>query len=211
MATYIAIAAAAHPEWVRDMLRLLVREGHEHGGTGWLKYDSIFCKNNSGPSARWDHLDPSLLTIVTNQGYPPRPPCHYCQELDHAAQDCALAPFEQHKAVLIPRNAPLSRKGKQPAPYDPTSPNPRYGPLQDYPTDSGGTHYPANQRPICISWNNGQCVVPNGCSYAHICPTCSSETRRAWDCPKTPIDYLQEANTTAPVVSTAIIARTNYM
>ena len=69
MATYIASVAAAHPERVRDMLaymHLLVREGHKYGSSGWLKCDLIFRKNNSRPSARWDHLDPSqsLLTMA---------------------------------------------------------------------------------------------------------------------------------------------------
>ena len=188
------IVSAAHPKQIRDMLaymRLLVREGYKHGGTGWLKYcpdsvqnmpdstgrcpaptghhrpqgpattgphrtvsrtcrtppdtvrprldttghkvrtppdsvqnmpdttghcssphltqspattgqcpqhaghhrtlsspnwtppdtrsaphrtvSSIFRKN-AGRLAHWDHLDPSLLTIVANQGYAPRPP-----------------------------------------------------------------------------------------------------------------------------------------
>ena len=96
--TYAAIVAQKHPERTRDMMaymRLMVREGHKHGGTGWLKYDCIFRKNNPGPSASWDVLDPSLLTIVSNQGYNPRLPCHHCQELDHTSSECALAPLDR--------------------------------------------------------------------------------------------------------------------
>ena len=51
-------------------MHLMVREGHKHGGTGWLKYDGIFW-NNAGPSASWDVLDLFLLTIAANQGYTP--------------------------------------------------------------------------------------------------------------------------------------------
>lgn len=76
---------------------------------------------------------------------PPLPPCHYCQELDHAPQDCALAPFEQQKGLFNPRSAPLSRKGKRPVPYNSTLFSLRYGSLQDYPTGSGGTRYPSGQ------------------------------------------------------------------
>ena len=198
MATYIAIAAQAHPLRVRDMLaymRLMVREGHKHRGTGWLKYDAIFRKNNPGPFARWDHLDPSLLTIVANQGYTPRLPCYHCQELDHTANECALAPLEQSKLGSAPMKGmgPL-RKGKRPAPYDTVPYSPRYSTIQDHPQGSSNTFSHFRQgpgpRPICISWNRGQCAVPSGCSYAHVCPTCNSESHRARDCPKTPPDSL---------------------
>jgi hypothetical protein len=114
MATYIIIAAQKHPARVQDMLaymRLNVREGYKHGGTGLLKYD-IFRKNNTGTSACWDHLDPSLLTIVANQGYTPRTPCHHCQELDHAAHECALTLLEHPKTGSIPRGVGTPHRGK---------------------------------------------------------------------------------------------------
>ena len=50
-ATYIAIVAEAHPEWVGDMLaymRLVVREASKFGGNGWLTNDSVFHRNNEG-------------------------------------------------------------------------------------------------------------------------------------------------------------------
>ena len=194
LASYIAIVAQTHPERVCDMLaymRLMVREGHKHGGTGWLKYDCIFRKNNPGPKARWDHLDPSLLTIVTNQGYPPRLPCHHCQEPDHAAHECALATLEQTKAGPVSiKGAGFSRRGKRPVPYEVASFNTR---PQEYPPTSQSPAYPRfplGQRPICISWNRGQCAMPNGCSYAHVCPSCNSESHKARDCSKTPPDSL---------------------
>ena len=90
-------------------------------GTGWLKYDRIFRKNNSAPSASWDVLDPSLLTIVANQGYNPRFPCHHCQELNHTSGECALAPLEQPtRALPQGKHTGYSRLGKRAAPYDTT-------------------------------------------------------------------------------------------
>ena len=38
--TYVAIVAHTHPQRVRDMMaymRLMVREAHKHGGSGWLQ------------------------------------------------------------------------------------------------------------------------------------------------------------------------------
>ena len=37
---------------------------------------------------------------------------------------------------------------------------------------------------------NGQCALPNGCSYAHICPSCNSDSHKARDCSKTPPNSL---------------------
>ena len=67
-ATYVAIVSQSHPECVKDMMAylcLMVRKGYKHGGSSWLKYDSIFRRNNSGASVSWDVLDPSLLTNVS--------------------------------------------------------------------------------------------------------------------------------------------------
>ncbi len=97
------------PEHTKDMmayLRLMVREGYRHGGSGRLKYDSI---NNSGPSASWDILDPSLLTIVVNQGLNPRLPCYYCQKCDHAAYECALPLWNNpQKCKVLSSGLPLT-------------------------------------------------------------------------------------------------------
>ena len=175
LASYITIIAQTHPERLCDMLayvRLMVRESHKLGGTGWLKYDCIFRKNNPGPTAWWDHLDMPLLTIVTNQGYPPRLHCHHCQEPDHTVHECTLATLEQTKAGPASiKGAGFSRRGKCPVPYEVASFNAR---LQEYPPTSQSPAYsrfPLRQQPICISWNRGQRAVLNGCSYAHICPS----------------------------------------
>ena len=188
--TYVAIAAQKHPERTRDMMaymRLMVRNGYKHGGMGWLKYDCIFRKNNPGPSASWDVLDPSLLTIVANQGYSPRPPCHHCQELDHSPAECTLAPLAQ--PTRLPwqgRHTGYPRKGKRPAPYETAPSSGRYTP-HDPPANFPSTSDGGPPRPrICISWNKGQCAFQGACTYAHICPTCNSGSHRVRDCPRTP-------------------------
>ena len=188
--TYVAIAAQKHPERTRDMMaymRLMVREGYKHGGMGWLKYDCIFRKNNPGPSASWDVLDPSLLTIVAHQGYSPRPPSHHCQELDHSPTECALAPLAQ--PTRLPwqgRPTGYPRKGKRPAPYETAPSSGRYTP-HDPPANFPSTSDGGPPRPRI--WNKGQCAFQGACTYAHICPTCNSGSHRARDCPRTPFGY----------------------
>ena len=122
----------------------------------------IFRKNNSGLSARWDHLNSSLLTIVANQGYAPRLPCHYCQELDHVAYECALSPFEQNKAAAAPvRTSAFTRKGKRPVPYDIYGTRYSYAATPTHPyKQRSKSHHPSHwestanlylleQRPVC--------------------------------------------------------------
>ena len=166
----------------------MVREGHKHGGSGWLKYDCIFRKNNAGSGASWDVLDPSLLTIVANQGYNPRSPCHHCQELDHGPRECTLAPLEKPSKWLPPqRPATYARSAKRPIPYDSPSPyTNRYSPVTSQ--DPGGRG-PTRPR-ICISWNKGLFAYQGACSYAQVCPTCDTDTHRARDCPKTAADSI---------------------
>ena len=84
-----------------------------------MKYDRIFWKNYTGVAASWDVLDPSLLTIVADQGIAPQLPCHYCQELDHTSSECALAPLEQPTKPSMPgRQSSYSCGEKCPAPYE---------------------------------------------------------------------------------------------
>ena len=96
-ATYVAIVADSHPTRVRDMMaymRLIVREAMKHGRTGWATYDQVFRRNNTGPDARWDSLDPSLhIAYIQAQAESSTVPCAICNEVDHAAEQCALAPM----------------------------------------------------------------------------------------------------------------------
>ena len=100
--SYIAIVAETHPVRVKDMcayMRLIVQEAQKYGGNGWLTYDSIFRRNHTGPTARWDQLDPSLhiAHIIARADSRIIPPCVYCNEADHRPEDCALATV-QHPA-----------------------------------------------------------------------------------------------------------------
>ena len=129
-----------------------------------LKYDRVFQNNNPTPSSSWDVLDPSLLTIVANQGYSTRLPCHHRQELDHRAIECALTPLEQpSKAPTRSRSPSYPRNGRRPAPYDTAT----FSPLTPHSLNPSRAQHPR----ICILWNKGQCAFQGVCSYAHICPT----------------------------------------
>jgi hypothetical protein len=84
----------------RDMLgyaRLVIREALRHGGSGWQEYDRCFRRqvaiNTSFP---WNVLNSSLQasTLLGAQGGTCTW-CPLCQEPDHMATQCALAPLQQ--------------------------------------------------------------------------------------------------------------------
>ena len=93
--TYVAIVAEAHPERVGDMLaymRLIIREASKFGGSGWLTYDAVFCRNQGGLSSPWNYFDASLHQVyIANQRDKVAIPCKHCHEIDHPASDCAVA------------------------------------------------------------------------------------------------------------------------
>lgn len=153
--SYIAIVAEAHPERVADMLaymRLVTREASKFGGTGWLTYDSVFRRNHEGPEQQWNYLDASLHQVyIANQRERVTLPCKHCHEIDHSTSDCAVT-------SILPKTIPpaentgstgerVNVKGKRPAPY-------------------------TRQRPVCSSWNAGNCRFPGKCTYAHVCLHC---------------------------------------
>lgn len=157
-ATYVAIVAQAHPERVGDMLaymRLIAREASKFGGTGWLTYDAVFRRNREGSSAPWNVIDASLHQVyVANQQEKVAVPCKHCQEVDHSDAECAVAailpkPLSPPAGSLPSQRADRSTmgKGKRPAPY-------------------------SRQRPVCTSWNAGNCRFPGKCAYAHVCANC---------------------------------------
>ena len=162
--TYVAIVADAHPERVADMLaymRLLIGEAGKFSGTGWLTYDSVFRRNNEGKEARWNHLDASLHQVyIASAGDKLVAPCRHCHEVDHSSANCAVA-------ALLPKTFPTSAdagpshtgkfisKGKRPAPYP-------------------------QQRPICTSWNAGNCRFPGKCGYRHSCSICDGSHPAAY-------------------------------
>ena len=173
-ATYVAVVAQAHPHRVTDMLaymRLLIREAHKHGGQGWLTYDAVFRRNRHGMSEPWSHLDPSLHSAyILGQGTSPRIPCKHCNEADHIAEGCALAP------TVAPTKPSRERETVFQFPRPPYKRPAQASPTTDRP------------KPICISWNKGKCAYPGACSFLHICPFCDTREHRAVDCPHAPPD-----------------------
>ena len=123
-ATYVAIVADSHPTRVRDMMaymRLIVREAMKHGRTGWATYDQVFRRNNTGPDARWDSLDPSLhIAYIQAQAEWSTVPCAICNEVDHTAEQCALAPMlPATKTASFPRPVASLREWFRPSPARP--------------------------------------------------------------------------------------------
>ena len=166
-ATYVAIVAQAHPECVGDMLaymRLIAREASKFGGTGWLTYDAVFRRNREGSSAPWNVIDALLHQVyVANQQEKVAVPCKHCQEVDHSDAECAVAailpkPLSPPAGSLPSQRADRSTmgKGKRPAPY-------------------------SRQRPVCTSWNAGNCRFPGKCAYAHVCANCYGSQGRIQD------------------------------
>ena len=157
-ATYVAIVAQAHPERVADMLaylRLVVREASKFGGNGWLTYDAVFRRNHEGPSEPRNTLDASLHQVyIANQQEKITTPCRHCQEVDHQEAECAVASllpktrhFTQEASANQLADRPSAPRGKRPSPL-------------------------SRQRPICHSWNAGNCRFPGRCTYAHVCANC---------------------------------------
>lgn len=165
---FLAYIAMRSPDAAtRDMLayaRLVVREAQRHGGTGWLDYDRVFRQQAAlDPTLRWNTLQASIqAATLIGQAAGSGTICTLCREPDHTADHCALTYLQQ------PADRPSV--GARP------------------PTRS---RYPARRRqepkPLCASWNKGQCLYPSWCSYRHICATCHGQ-HRARDCGDTPAD-----------------------
>lgn len=165
-AAYVAIRT---PDTLtRQMLayaRLIIREALRHGGGGWAEYDRVFRRQISiNPALSWNILEPSLqaATILgqrTSEGML----CTLCQECDHSANQCALAPLQQQLQTL-----PVAVSSAAPAAI--------YRPPKR----------PETLQRICVSWNKGTCARPQ-CSFRHICATCR-KAHKARECPDTPAD-----------------------
>lgn len=178
-ATYIAVVAEAHPGRVNDMLaymRLIIREASKFGGTGWLTYDAVFRRNQEGTPAPWSYLDASLHQVyIASQREKTVVPCKHCHEIDHLPSECAIVSLLPKSAAppLEPTPERPTSKGKRPAPY-------------------------SRQRPICASWNTGNCKFPGRCSYAHVCLACYG-AHPAVACKERPPAAYQQRQSTALV------------
>ena len=189
--TFIAIVAEVHPYRVKDMcayMRLIVQEARKFGGTGWLTYDSVFRKNHTGPTARWDKIDPSLhiAHIIARADGRTRPACAFCNEIDHRSKDCALS------SVQAPIRFPLSNSYSSRDWFRP--PGRSRSTPYSRPVTSQGLGRPV----ICSSWNRGKCSFPGTCNYRHICILCMGN-HPARSCRGSSSSELsQQATTSAP-------------
>ena len=161
----------------RSMLaysRLLICEALCHGGSGLMEYDRVFRRQLAiNPTMPWNTLEPSLqAATILGQRNSTGMFCSICQECDHSANQCALAPLQQQVRSYI---------GGEPSMPSPSRP-PRC---------------PESLARICVSWNKGLCTV-SGCSYRHICAGCHCD-HKARVCPELPLtsEYKQLTQTPA--------------
>ena len=158
---YASVVTSKTPGKVKQLLAyqtMIVREARRCGGKGWQAYDSMYRQQAANnPSADWSQLNNSLyaVTFLANQNGRGRI-CQHCLETDHAANDCALAPYRPSRST----------------PRDP----PRGDTLS-------GRSAPRSERKerICYAWNDGRCTLPY-CKYLHICARCRSSEHKAIHC-----------------------------
>ena len=152
----------------RDMLtycRLIIREALRHGGQGWQEYDRSFRSQAAiDRSLRWNILLPDLqASTILGQRVGGGTYCSLCRGVDHAPAQCALGFMQQPLTTQPPTTTVTTMRGS----------SRRFGQLRN--------------RPICTSWNTGQCIFPGTCSYRHVCATCN-QRHQARDCQDTPQD-----------------------
>ena len=159
------IAIQTQDPLTRQMLayaRLIIREALRHGGGGWAEYDRVFQRQVSiNPALPWNVLEPSLqAATILGQRMSEGMLCTICQECDHTATRCALAPLQLQ--LQGPSQTVTSAASYRP---------PR--------------HLETLQC-ICVGWNKGTCSRPQ-CAFRHICATCR-KSHKARDCPDTPAE-----------------------
>ena len=97
--TYIAIMAEVRPNLIKSRLaymRNIVREASRFGGDGWKTHDYVFRSQVAvDKNMDWAELNPSMMRafMATRPTSNAKPLCHLCQEADHSANSCALAPL----------------------------------------------------------------------------------------------------------------------
>ena len=156
---YIAICTLDPITW--QMLaysQLIISETLRHGGSGWVEYDRVFRRQLSiNPSLAWNALEPSLpAATILGQRASGSMLCNLCQESDHPAIQCALAPLRQqlHQSA----NPTASHTA---AAYC----LPRCTKTLQH---------------ISMAWNKGICSQAH-CAFHHICAT-GLKNHKARDC-----------------------------
>ncbi len=169
--TYIAVLAQKSTELIPSRLaylRNIMREAYRTVGEGWRTYDYVFRNQAAAdPSLELSEIVPALaLAYLQPLGFLPKVPCPLCQEPDHSAANCALAPLAHPSQLTV---APGSAKPRS------TPPAPTKFP----------SRLPDGSQ-LCVSWNQGACSASGPvCRYKHVCGSCSKD-HIARDCKMTP-------------------------
>ena len=90
---------------------LIIRESLQHGGSGWLQYDRLFCQQAAmDHTLPWNVINPGLQATTTLAQRSPAGGqfCSLCQDCDHSAEQCALAQL-QHQLVETASRGPTTR------------------------------------------------------------------------------------------------------
>ena len=111
---------------------------------------TMFCQQvANNPSMDWSQMNNSLysVTFMAHQKWRGRI-CEHCLETDHAAGDCALAPYRPNRPSLkeVPKEESQSTKQVERA---------------------------ESRERVCYPCNDGRCPLPY-CRYWHICARCHS-------------------------------------
>ena len=164
--SYIGIVVEESPERTKQLLAYLatvLREARRCGGEGWRSYDAMFRQLAATDATMdWSRLNPSLYatTFLARQGGGGKS-CHLCMDVDHSAEECALAP-------LLPRPTKMLTDGKEEKSGG--APGPKPGAAVRDPRGRRWSDQP------CYLWNEGRCTFPY-CRYRHICTRCRGEHR----------------------------------
>ena len=89
---------------------LIIRESLQHGGSGWLQYDRLFCQQAAmDHTLPWNVINPGLQATTTLAQRSPAGGqfCSLCQDCDHSAEQCALAQL-QHQLVETASRGPTT-------------------------------------------------------------------------------------------------------
>ena len=169
----IYVAVRCPDEATRDRLtyvRLILHLAQKHGGQGWLEYDhTLHAQAASDPTLWWNAINPSLMASsimnVVNAGTY----CHYCRDVDHRPQDCALLTTDPslHSAV----------RARTCHAY--TLP----GPLCQRPFVRPSSYDSAVE--VCRRFNRGLCLDAARCKFHHICSVsdCKTLIHGVYTCP----------------------------
>ena len=137
-----------------DLLSLIVHAARKFKGEGWIQYDINFRKRAAAfPSEMWADINPTLWQLAFGSATP-RTHCALCFSLDHTTQQCDDYESGSGNATAGGDNKEAGSRTREPS---------------------------DDKRPICLHWNQSQCVSAT-CKYRHICLECH-QSHKAQHCP----------------------------